>query len=76
MRAGAANILAFVMDDVLCVAAENAGGLVLFQHDLISIHIDFQGILYLDIHGAAQFNGQHNTAQFINLANNTGRLHV
>ena len=57
-------------------AAENAGGLVLLQHDPVIFHEDLQLIPLGDIQDTAQLNGQNDPAQIVDLANDTSRLHV
>ena len=56
-----ADILALKDRDILCTIAENAGGLILLQHDGGPVHVDFQGILFRDVQRAAQFNGENDT---------------
>jgi high-affinity K+ transport system ATPase subunit B len=57
-------------------AAENTGRLVFLQHDPVVLHENFQLVPLRDIQCTAQLNGQDDTAQIVNLANDTSRLHV
>jgi phosphoenolpyruvate carboxykinase (GTP) len=49
------NVVSFVVDDIFCVAAENACGLVLFQYDCGVIHIDFKRVFLIDVQRHSQF---------------------
>ena len=60
-----ADVLALEDMDVLGVVAENAGGLILLEHDRSPIYIDFQRILLCDVEGTAKLDGQHDAAQFV-----------
>ena len=73
--AGLADELALVGRHIAGVAAEDAGRVVLLQHDPVILHEDFDHVLHADIHGPAQLDGQNDTAEAIKLANNAGRLH-
>ena len=70
-----ANVFSTEHNDILCVVAENAGRLILFQNDRSSVHVDLQGILFGDVQGAAQFDRENNTAQLIDFSYDSGRLH-
>ena len=69
-----ADILAAENDDIPGVITENAGGLIFFQNDGRSIHIDLQGVFLRDIQCTAQFDGKDDTAQLIDLPDNAGRF--
>ena len=51
-----ADVLALVNRDVLRVAAEHAGRLVLFQNDRRTVHINFNGVLFRDVQCAAKLD--------------------
>ena len=57
-----ADILPVEYDHVLGVVTEVGGGLLLLEHNGGSVHIDFQRVLLRNVQGAAQFNGEYNTA--------------
>ena len=67
-----AYVFTLEVDHILGVVAENAGGLVLFQYNGGAVHIDLQRILFRDVQGAAQFDGQDDPPQFIYFAHNAG----
>jgi hypothetical protein len=72
----AADILPIEAGNIPGRAAENAGRLVLLQHDPIAFHEDFQFVTLGNIQCAAQLNGQNDPAQIVDLSNDTSRLHV
>ena len=41
-----------------------------------SLNVDFECVLDVDSHGAAQLDRKNDTAEFINLTDNTGGFHV
>ena len=57
-----ADVLPVIDDHVLGVVTEDAGGLILLQHDGRTIHVNFQGILFRNVQGAAQLNREYDTA--------------
>ena len=69
----AANIFAAELRDIVGIAAEHAGTgrLVFAENDLVGIHVDFQGIFFIDTQSAAEFDRNNNTPQLINLANDS-----
>ena len=71
-----ADVFPVEHNHVLGVVAEDAGGLILFQHNGGSVHVDFQGVLLRDVQRAAQFNREHNAAEFVHFAYNTGRFQI
>jgi hypothetical protein len=73
--AARANILALEVLDVLSLAAEDAGGGVLFENNALSVYIDFQGVLLIDVQGPAQFHGQYHPTELIDLSDNSCRFH-
>ena len=75
LEAVLADELGAVEDDVLSVAAEEAGGNVLFQDDAVVFHEDLDGVLVLDVHLVAEFDGEHDAAQFVDAAYNTCGFH-
>ena len=70
-----ADVLSAEGDNVLRFVTEDAGGLILFQHNGGAVHIDFQAVLLCNIQGASQFYRKYNAAQFIYFPNDTGRFH-
>ena len=72
LQAVGADVLALEDMDVLGVVAENAGGLILLEHDRSPIYIDFQRILLCDVEGTAKLDGQHDAAQFVHTTDDAG----
>src|SRR5574344_548682 len=61
--------------DVLGAVAENAAGLILFQNDRGTLHIDFQCILLRDVQCPPHLDGQNDTTQLIYLSDNSRGFH-
>lgn len=70
-EAGTADALVAVGEQVILRAAENAGGLVFAQDDVILLRRDFEQIVFLNIHCAPQLDGQNDPPEFINLTNDS-----
>lgn len=71
VNASAAYTLAADEYHVVCISAENAGGLVFGQNDLILVGENFNGVFFLDVHGFSDFHGKHDPAQLVYLANDS-----
>lgn len=70
-----ADVLAFKVDNLVRLSAEDASWFILLQNDTIPIDIDFESILFANAERAAQLDRNHDTAQLVNLAHDTCRLH-
>ena len=70
-----ADVLALEDGDVLGAVAEDAGRLILFQHDRGAVHVDLQGVLLRDVERAAQFDGQDDKTEFVDAADEACRFH-
>ena len=66
-----ADELAVEALNVVSVAAENAGRLILFENNGFAIDIDFDSVLLRDVKRAAQLDGQNNSAELVDLSDNT-----
>jgi hypothetical protein len=71
-QTGSADPLSIEVNDVVDLATEDAGGLILLQYNAILINKDLQGISLFDIQGFTDLNGQNNSSQFVYLTNHTG----
>lgn len=71
-RAGGADVPPLERADVFGVAAEHAGGLILFQNNGVILDEDLERIAVSDFQGMAQFNRQDNAAKAVNFADVTG----
>jgi len=69
---GRTDIASLIGDDILCVAAEDTGRLILLENDGVILNKDFEWIPFADLECAAQFNGQDDTAEVIDFADDTG----
>ena len=69
-----ADVLTFVIDDVLGAVTENAGGMILMKNNVISVNKNFESILFSNIQGAAKLNGQNDASELIDLSDNSGRF--
>ena len=70
-----ADVLLLKQDDILGAAAEHTGGLILFQHDLITLGKDLEIILLADAQCSSQFDRKNDSSQLIHSSYNTCRLH-
>ena len=71
-----ADKLALVFNEVLCLAAEDAVGLMLLEDDAVALYIDFNGVLFGQIEGSSHFNGQNDSSKLVELTNDTGGFHM
>ena len=69
-------VFALEIYDILGVVAEDTGRLIFFQDDRSAVHINLQRILLSNVQCAAQFDGEHDTAQFIYFSYDTRRFHM
>ena len=69
------DVLPFEINDVLGVITEDAGRLIFLQHDRGAVHVDFKGVFLCNVQSAAQFDGEDNASQLINLSHDAGRFH-
>ena len=76
LQADGTDVLALEVGDFLGAVAEDTGGLILLQHDGGAIDVDLQGILFCDVQCAAQFDGEDDSPQFVDPADNTCGFHV
>ena len=65
LHASGTDILVSEHSNVLGAVAKNAAGLILFQNDRGSFHIDFQRILLRDVQCAPHFDGEYDPAQLV-----------
>jgi len=70
----AADVLAVKGDDSVSAATKDTGRLILFKHDAAFINEDLKRIFFIDVERPAKFDGQNNTAKFIDLADNSSRF--
>ena len=75
IAAGLADSLVLKDGNLLRACAENAGGNVFCEENVIALHEDFNGIVVLNIHLAAHFLGDNDAAKLVDLADNTGCFH-
>jgi len=75
LHAGLADRLALVFNDVSAFAAENAVGLVLFQNNAVALNVYLNGILFGKVESSSHFDGENDSSQFVELANDSGGFH-
>jgi hypothetical protein len=63
-----ADVFALIPDNIFRVFAEDARRLVLFEDDVVTVHKDFQRVAFRNIKRAPHFDGQHDTAELVNLS--------
>ena len=64
-----ADVLAAIADQLPAGRTEDAGRLEFLQNDSVALHVDLQLIPLRNVQRPAQFDGQHDAAQLIHLAN-------
>ena len=74
-NAGCAKVLALKRGHALHSAAKDAAGLIYFEDNALSVHKKLERIFFLDPEALTDLCGKHNSSQFVNFANNTGRFH-
>ena len=72
-----ADVFALELRNLFRAAAEDAVGLVLAQHDGRAVHVDLDGVALarVDVQGAAQFDGQDDAAQAVDVSYDSSRFH-
>jgi len=75
LHAVRADVLASVVFDISAVAAEDAGRLILLENNGFAIDIDFDSVLLCDVERAAQFDGQNDSAELVDLSDDTCGFH-
>jgi hypothetical protein len=70
-----ANILAMVVHQSVGRSTKNARRFKLLQHNLIIFEVDFHFVSFRNIQCPAQLNGKHDSAQLVNSADDSCRLH-
>ena len=76
LQAVRTDVLPLEDGDILGAVTENAGGLILFQHDRRPVHINLQGILFGDVQCASEFDGEDDSPQFVDPTDNSSGFHV
>ena len=76
VQAGLADVLALVVDNVLCVVAENAGRLILLEDNGGLVNINLEGVLLGDVQSSAKLDGQDDSAEAVHLSYDAGRFHI
>lgn len=71
-----ANVLSLIAYDTLCAVAEDAGGMILVENDVVTLNKDFQRITLGNIKSTAQFNGKDDASKLVNFSYNSGRFHT
>ena len=70
-----ADALILVKGNLLIAAAEDTAGLVLAQNDGIALGVNLQRITASHVQRLAQFDGQSDSAQIVDMSDNTGGFH-
>jgi spore coat polysaccharide biosynthesis predicted glycosyltransferase SpsG len=70
-----ADSLAVEEDDIVRIAAEDAGGGVLLKNDSFVINKDLNGILDADVKRTADLNGKNYSSELVDTAYYSGRFH-
>jgi hypothetical protein len=64
-QALSADLLAFELDDIGRVVAEDAGGLILAENDIVAVYEDLYGIALGQVKGIPQFLGDNDSSKLI-----------
>jgi hypothetical protein len=64
-KAICADALVVKINNIVGVAAENAGGLIFFKNDLIIIGKDLNGIFDVDIHNFSDLDGKNDSSELV-----------
>ena len=72
LDAGVADVFALVHGQVLALAAEDAGILMLGEDDLFTVNKDLKRILLGDVKGPAQFDWDDDPSELVNLPHDAG----
>jgi hypothetical protein len=66
-----ADALVVKVYDAIGIAAEYAAGLIFLQDNAVFVGKDLQGILFVNVHGLTDADGQYDSPQLIYLAYDT-----
>lgn len=75
-KAGRADIFAFIINNFLCIRAENTGGFMLFEDNHVAFGVNFDRVSFRNIEGAAKFDGYYDSSEVIKFSDNTGGFQV
>lgn len=70
-----ANALAVEINNVLAVSAEDTSGMIFFQYYAVVVNKYFNGILFLDIQNLSGLLRENDSAERVDLADNTCGFH-
>jgi hypothetical protein len=71
-----ADRLVLVNQDLLAAATKHTVAFMLSQHNRASLSIDFHRVATSHTKGLAQFNGESNSAQVVDMSDHSGRFHL
>ena len=72
VQAGLADVLALVVDNVLCVVAENAGRLIFLKDYLVVVGEYLKRVLFSNVHGLSDADREYDSSKLVYLANYSG----
>ena len=70
-----ADSLSAEIDNVVCVVAERACGLIFLKDDLVIVGEYLDGVLYVDTQNGAELLGKNYSSKLVNLSYYSGRFH-
>ena len=62
------DVFALEFADSVGASAENAGGFIFFKHNRVFVNVYFKSIFFFNVKGAAQFNRQDYSSEFIDFS--------
>ena len=72
LKAVLANSFSVEKNDVVCICAEHAGGLIFLKDYSVFVGKYFKRILLVDIHSLSDADGEHNSSQLVDLSYYSG----
>jgi len=75
-KAGGADIFALIVDNILCIRAENTGRLVLFKDNHVAFGVNLDRISFCDIKSSAKFDRYYDSSEVIKFPDYTGGFQV
>lgn len=70
-----ADVFTLVAYNTLGAVAENAGGMILVEDDIVALNKNLQCVAFCNVQSTAELNGKNDSSELIYLSYNTGRLH-
>ena len=73
-EAGSADAASLKENDVVCIVAEDACGLIFLQYDAVAVYEHFQSVLAVKLHAGTKLLRDQNAAKLVNFLYESGRF--